>query len=50
MLMGPIYQPIKNKNKEEEIFLWHDWAKIFIHKPKYIIFMKNIFFKEYNTW
>jgi hypothetical protein len=44
---GPSIGPLKIKNKEEKIFLWHDQAKIFFYKLLYVIFMKNIFFREY---
>jgi hypothetical protein len=44
---GLSVSPLKIKNKEEKIFLGHDRAKILFYKLEYLIFLKNIFFREY---
>jgi hypothetical protein len=41
------HTPVKIKNKEEKIFLWHDRAKILFYKLEQPNFFEKYFFREY---
>jgi hypothetical protein len=46
---GLSVSPLKIKNIEEKIFLWHVQAKILFYKLEYLIYLKNIFLDNTYT-